>query len=181
MLVCATRWLYVHLYTLTYMSMHESCLLVCHPYFNTMKLWTPDPNLHLSLADATFVCFLSCLPFCLFVCFLAYLPSRLFARILISMLAMSITFVHFMPLPYAFCTFFFSLLVCWFIVFGFACTHMQRGRMELGHSFPGASKKGKDASMWIWAKQLQSVGLGFSFSLWLCTLLNPFLPPPFLP
>ena len=38
MLVCATRWLYVHLYTLAYMSMHESCLLVCHPYLNTMKL-----------------------------------------------------------------------------------------------------------------------------------------------
>ena len=38
MLVCATCWLYVHLYALAYMSMHESCLLVCHQYFNTMKL-----------------------------------------------------------------------------------------------------------------------------------------------
>ena len=28
MLVCTTRWLSTHLYTLAYMSMHESCLLV---------------------------------------------------------------------------------------------------------------------------------------------------------
>ena len=118
--------------------------------------------------------FFSCLPFRLFVCFLACLPSRLFTHILVSMLAISITFVCFMPLPYALCTFFFPLFVCWFVIFAFACTHMKRGYMELGHSFPGASKRGKDASMWIWAKRLQSVGLGFSFSLWLCTLLNPF-------
>ena len=58
-LVCATRWLSMHLYTLVYMSMHESCLHVCRPYFNTMKLWTSDQNLHLSLVDTIF-CFLSC-------------------------------------------------------------------------------------------------------------------------
>ena len=52
--ICATRWLSMHLYTLAYMSMHESYLLLCCPYFNTMKLWTSDPNLHLSLADTTF-------------------------------------------------------------------------------------------------------------------------------
>ena len=69
MLVCATRWLNVHLYTLAYMSIHESCLLVCHPYFNTMKLWTPDPNLHLSLTDITF-CLLSFLFALLLVCLL---------------------------------------------------------------------------------------------------------------
>ena len=38
MLVCATRWLSMYLYMLAYMSMHESCLLVCRPYFNTVKL-----------------------------------------------------------------------------------------------------------------------------------------------
>ena len=54
MLVCATRWLSVHLYTLDYMSMHESCLLVCRPCFNTMKLWTSDLSLHLSPMDTTF-------------------------------------------------------------------------------------------------------------------------------
>ena len=74
MLIYATHWLSMHLYMLAYMSMHESCLLVCHPDFNTMKLWTFDPNLHLSPVDTTF-----CLPFCLFVfflvCLLACLPS----------------------------------------------------------------------------------------------------------
>ena len=70
MLVYVTRWLSLHLYTLAYMSMHESCLLVCHPYFNTMKLWTSNPNLHLSLANTTF-CLLYCLFAFLFVCLLS--------------------------------------------------------------------------------------------------------------
>ena len=43
MLVCAICWFSMHLYTLAYMSMHESCLIVCCPC-NTMKLWTSDPN-----------------------------------------------------------------------------------------------------------------------------------------
>ena len=60
MLFCATCWLSLHLYMLAYMSMHESCLLLCRPCFNTMKLWTFDPNLQLSLADTTF-CLFSCL------------------------------------------------------------------------------------------------------------------------
>ena len=55
---------------------------------------------------------------------------------------------------------FLSLLVCWFLVFAFACTHMEQGRMELEHSFSGASKKGVGASMSIWAKYLCSIGLG---------------------
>ena len=59
MLVRATHWLSMHLYMLAYMFMHKSCLLECHPYFNTMKIWTPDPNLHLSPVDTTF-----CWPFC---------------------------------------------------------------------------------------------------------------------
>ena len=57
MLVCAIYWLYMHLYTLAYMNMHESCLLVCCPCFNTMKLWTFDANLHLSLTDTIFCLF----------------------------------------------------------------------------------------------------------------------------
>ena len=74
MLVYATRGLSIHLYTLAHMFMHESCLLVCHPYFNTMKLWTSDPNLHLSLANTTF-CLFSCSFVFFLVCLLAYLPS----------------------------------------------------------------------------------------------------------
>ena len=67
MLVCATHWPSMHLHMLAYMSMHKFCLLVCCPYFNTMKLWTPNPNLHLSLTDTTF-CLLVCLLFGFFAC-----------------------------------------------------------------------------------------------------------------
>ena len=88
MLVCAIHWLSMHLYTLAYMFMHESCLLVCRPYFNIMKLWTSDPNLHLSLADTTF-----------------HLLSCLFACFLVSLLTMPIMLIYFMPLSYALCTF----------------------------------------------------------------------------
>ena len=73
MLVCATRWLFMYLYTLAYMFMHESCLLVCHPCFSTMKSWTFDPNLHLSLVDTPFCVFsLLVCPLCLLVSFLAF-------------------------------------------------------------------------------------------------------------
>ena len=92
----ATRWLSMHLYTLAHMSMHESSLLVCHPYFNTMKLWTFVPNLHLSLADTTF-CLLSCL-------------FAFFAFFLVSLLAISIMLIYFMPLSYALCIFSFHCL-----------------------------------------------------------------------
>ena len=92
MLVCATRWLSMHLYTLAYVSMHESCLLVCHPCFNTMKLWTSNPNLHSSLTNTNLVCLLS-----YFVSF--------FARILVSMFTVSIMFICFFPFYYALCIF----------------------------------------------------------------------------
>ena len=76
MLVRATRWLSFHLYMLSYMPMHESCLLVCRPYFNTMKLWTSDPNLH----------FVPCGHHLLFafllVCLLSYLLAYLLAFLL---------------------------------------------------------------------------------------------------
>ena len=60
MLVYATRQFYVRLYMLVYMSMHEPCLLMCRPCFNAMRLWTSNPNVHLSLTNTTF-CLLSCL------------------------------------------------------------------------------------------------------------------------
>ena len=83
MFVCATRWLSMHLYTLAHMSMLESCLLVCRPCFNTMKLWTFDPNLHLSLSNTTF-CLLSCLIGFLLVCLLA----SLFVCLLVCLLSL---------------------------------------------------------------------------------------------
>ena len=102
MLVCATCWLYMHLYMPAYMSMHESCLLVCHPCFNTMKLWTFDPSFCSSWTPP-FVCFLECLPF------------HLFARILVSMFAISIMFICFMPLSCALCIFSFHCLHAGFL------------------------------------------------------------------
>ena len=154
MLVRATRWLSMHLYVLPYMFMHKSCLLVCHPYFNTVKIWTPDPNLHLSPMDTTF-----CWPFCLLtfllVCFLVRLLSCLFAYLSLSclpphaMLAISIFLVCFVSFAHYLHISFFPLLVCWFLVLAFACTHMEQGRMELGHDLPSANKKGEDASMSI--------------------------------
>ena len=62
MLAYATHWRSMHLYTLPYMFMYESCLLVCRPCFNTM-------NLHFSIADTTF-CLLSCLFAFSLACFL---------------------------------------------------------------------------------------------------------------
>ena len=93
MFVYATRQLSMYLYTLAYMSMHESCLLVCRPCFNTMKLWTSDPNLYLSLAETTF---------CLLSCLLASLV-RLFAlyplRIIYASLSFHCLFAGFLSLP----------------------------------------------------------------------------------
>ena len=72
LLVFAPSWLCMHLYTLAYMSMHESYLLVRCPCFNTIKLWTFNSNLHLSLANTTF-CLFPCLFAFLFVCSLSCL------------------------------------------------------------------------------------------------------------
>ena len=113
MLVRTTHWLSMHLYTFAHMSMHVSCLLVCRPCFNTMKLWTFDPNLHLSIADSTF-----CLPFCLFAFLLVCLLSCFFA-----------CHVYHAHLLYAsfICTLylFLPLLVYWFLVIAFACTYIE--------------------------------------------------------
>ena len=111
MLVCATRWLSMHLYILAYMSMHESCLLVCRPSFNTMKLWTFDPNLHLSLMDTIF-----CFTFRLFVFFLVFcLSCGLSCLLPYAMLAMSIMLICFMPLSYALRIFSFHCLSASFL------------------------------------------------------------------
>ena len=128
MLVCATCWLSMHFYKLAHMFMHKPCLLVCWPCFNTMKLWTFDPNLHLSLANTTF-CLLF-LPIYLLACLLAFLLFDCHVYHAYLLYASFVCTLHlFLP-----------LLVCLFLVFAFACTHMGRGRIELGHGLSGASK-----------------------------------------
>ena len=116
MLVCATRWLSMHLFMLAYMFMHESCLPVCHLCFNTMKLWTFDPNLHLYLADTTF-CLLSYLFAFSLVCLLSYFFACHVYHVYHAYLLYA-SFICYLHL-------FLPLLVCWFLVFAFACTHME--------------------------------------------------------
>ena len=120
MLIFATHWLSLHLYTPAYMFMHESCLLVCRPCFNTMKLWTIDLNLHLSLMDTTF-CLLSCLSVFFFVCLLTCLPSCFLVCLFISWLVMSPAICYACHVYHAYLLYasfmcslhlFFPLLVC---------------------------------------------------------------------
>ena len=139
------------------------------------QLWTSNPNLHSSLVDTTF--YLFAFLFAIFlVCLLAYLLASLFlclpCLLRLSALCLFICTSH-LSLP---------LLVCWFFIFAFACTQMEQGRMELRHGFPGTSKKGckrkhVDLSQAVVASRFRSQ----VFPFWLCTLLNPFLPPPVLP
>ena len=147
MLIYATCWLSMQLYTLAHMSMHESCVLVCRPCFNTMELWAVDPNLHLSLVDTTFCLpFIVYLPSCLLSCLIAfsfvYLLSCSFAFHVYHAYQLYASFICFLHL-------FLPVLVCWSLVFAFACTDKERGHIELGHGLLGASKKGEDANMWI--------------------------------
>ena len=148
MLVCATHWLSMHLYTLAYMFMHESYLLVCHPCFNTMKFWTFDPSLYLSLTDTTFFLF-SCLFVFSFVCLL----SCFFACHVYHAYLLYASFICSSHL-------FLLLLFCWVLIFTFAYTYMERGHMEVGHGFPSASKKGADARIYHKPSRLCSIGLG---------------------
>ena len=99
MLAYATHWRSMHLYTLPYMFMYESCLLVCRPCFNTM-------NLHFSLVDTTFFllsCFFVISLVCLYACFL------------VSLFAMSLMLICFMPPSYALCIFSFHCLSTGFL------------------------------------------------------------------
>ena len=161
MFIRTAYWLSLHLYTLAHMSMHKSCLLVCRPCFNTMKLWTFDPNLHLSLVDTTF-CLLSylfafllvCLLSCFFACHVyhAYLFYASFTRSL-----------H---------LFSFHCLSSGFLVFAFTCTHMERGSMKIGHGLPSEHVE-------ISQTTILSRFRGLASPIWFCTLINP-LPPSLL-
>ena len=134
MLVCATRWLFMHLYTFAYMSMHESWLLVCYPCFNIMKLWTFDPNLHLSLTDT-----ISCLLSCLFAFSLVCMLSCSIACHVYHAHLLYASFMHFVSFPSIACLLVPCLCLCMY-------THGVR-TLGARHGLPSASKKGVDASM----------------------------------
>ena len=117
------------------MSMHESWLLVCHPYFNIMKLWTSDPNLHLSPVDTTF-----CLLARLFAFLLVCLLSCLFIHILFSMFAISTMFIYFMPLSSALCIF--SSIACLLVSCLCLCMYTYGARTYgVGAQFPQVQAK----------------------------------------
>ena len=98
----------------------------------TMDIWSKPtfvPRRHHLLFAFLLVCLL-CFLSCFFACHIYH--AHLFYASFICSLHL------FLP-----------LLIYWFSVFAFACTHMKRGRMVLGHGLPSASKRGKDVSMWI--------------------------------
>ena len=163
--IYATHWLSMHLYTLAHMSMHKSFLLVCRPCFNTIKLWTFDPNLHLSLMDATF-----CLLSWLFV---------LFACLLVSLLAMSITLFCFMLFHMLFASF--LSIACLLVSCLCLCMYTHGARMHRvrAHS-PRHKQKGRGCKHVSMSQTtMLSRFRGLASLIWLCTFLNP-LPPSFL-
>ena len=83
------------------------------------------------------ICLFAYLLAILLVCLIACLLASLF--LCLSCLSCLSTLCLFHEL---FTSFFFPLLVFWFLVFTFACTHMEWGRMELGYDLSGARKKG---------------------------------------
>ena len=136
MLVCATHWLFMHLYTLAYMFMHESCLLVLSMLqhnevmdIRSKPTFVPHRH-HLSFAFSL-VCLLSCL----FILWLIMSPTICYFCHVYHAYLLHASFICSLHLS-------FPLLVCWFLFFAFACTYMERGCMELGHGLLGTSKKG---------------------------------------
>ena len=176
MLVHATHWLSLHLYTLAYMSMHDSYFLVCRPYFNTMKLWTSDPNLHLSLAETTF---------CLFVCLLAFsfiCASCLPYLLSHSMLAMSIMFIRFMPFHMLFASF--PSLACVLVSCLCLCIYTHGARtcgaraQSPRHKQRGRDRKHVDISQVAAVSRFRSLAF---FPLVMYSFKKPLLPLLFLP
>ena len=109
------------------------------------------PHGHHLLFAFLLVCLLACLFSCLFAFVRLHdpLPSYIcssrtppFACHVYDAYLLNASFICSLHL-------FLPLLVCWILVFAFACTHMERGCMELRHGRPSASKKGEDESMWI--------------------------------
>ena len=119
--------------------------------------------------------FFAILPVSLFACWLAFL---LLSH---AMLAISILLVRLATLCFYPCIFL-PLLVCWFSCLCL-CMYTHGVRTQgVRALFPMRKQKRHgckhvDISRAAIASRFRSL----AFSCWLCTLLNPFLPPPFLP
>ena len=167
-LVCATCWLYMHLYTLAYMSTHESYLLACRPYFNTMKLWTFNfkptlvPHGHHILFDNLLVCLFTCL-----LAFLLCLPC------LSRLSTLCLFYTLFAPFLSIACLLVSCLCLCMY-TYG---ARMHRARALFPrHKQKGRGRKHVDIIQAAAVSRFRSL----VFPIWICTRLNPFLPPPVL-
>jgi len=142
MFVRATCWLSMHLYMLAYIFLHESCLLVCCPYFNTMKIWTPDPNLHLSPMDLLLALLLAYLLACLlaflFVCLslLVMSPTTCYAcHIYLTCLLCTLC---------ALSTHLFLSIACLLVSHSYLCMYTHGARTHGARArFPSHKQKGR--------------------------------------
>ena len=178
MLVCATCWLSMHLYTLAYMFMHESCLLVCRPCFNTMKLWTFDPNLHLSphrhhLLFALFIV-------CLFAYFLVCLPSSSLAFLVTCHVSyhMLCLLCLYACLLYTHCTLsthLFLSIACLLVPCLCLCMYTHGARTQGVKAWSNRHKKKGHGCKHVDMSQVAMFSRfrDLASPIWLCTLLNP--------
>ena len=140
---------------------------MCRLWFNTMKLQTFDPNLHLSLTGATF-CLLSCL-----------FALRLFACFFASLLAMPIMLIHFMPFHMLFASF--PSIACLLVSCSCLCMYTYEARTHGARArSPRHKQKGRGCKLVdISQATMFNSFRGLASLIWLCTLLNPF-PSSFL-
>ena len=132
---------------------------MCRPCFNTMKLWTSDPNLNLSLVDTTF-----------FFCFLTCLSSRLFACFIVSLLAMSTMLIHFMPFYMLFASF--PSIACLLASCLCLCMYTHGARTYRARAWsPRRKQKGCGCEhVSIRQAAVFSRFRGPAFPIWFCTL-----------
>ena len=161
MFVRATCWLSMYLYMLAHTSMHRSCLLVYCPWFNRMKLWIFDPNLHLSLADTTFL--FAFLLVCLLACSLAFLFLCL--PCISCLTALCLFHVLFSSFPPIACLLVSCLCLCMYA--HSARTHGARARSPR-HKWKGQGCEHVHISQVAMFSRFR----GLVSPIWLCTLLN---------
>ena len=174
MLVSTTHWLSLPHYTLTYMSMHESCLLMCHPYFNTMKSWTSDPNLRLSLhghhlliacfLDCLFACLPSCFLVCLFILWLVMSPAICYAY---HVYHACLLYASFTCLTHLFLS-----IACLLVSCSCLCMYTHEART---HGARAQSPRRKQKGRGCMHVNISQVAMfssfrGLAFPIWLCTL-----------
>ena len=157
------------------MFMHESCLLVCCPYFNTMKSWTSDPNLHLS-PYRHHLCFAFFLVY-LFAYFLVCLPSSLLAYLIACHVSCHMLCLLRLYTLYPLRIIYTSLsFYCLF--FGFLSLPLHVHTWSEAHGAKAWSPKRKQKGCKCKHVDMSQVVMfsrfrGLASPFWLCTLLNP--------